>query len=157
MSLVTCCFVFRSSLSFRSFMPSPGTLRHLTTPSLSDTVRVDTGVRQGHRWEGKGGKRDGRREKEGMGELDELVFVPIVGDEVTAYYDPMIAKLVVWSRDRKTALRKLSSSLQQYQVRVAMHLNACQWAMDFTLLCPLTVHFSPLINRLLALRRMLIF
>ena len=28
-------------------MPSPGFLHHLTTPKLSSTVRIDTGVRQG--------------------------------------------------------------------------------------------------------------
>lgn len=47
-----------------------------------------------------------------------LLYSCIKGDEVTAYYDPMIAKLVVWSHNRKTALRKLSSSLNQYQVSV---------------------------------------
>jgi 3-methylcrotonyl-CoA carboxylase alpha subunit len=38
----------------------------------------------------------------------------IQGDEVSVYYDPMIAKLVVWSDDRKSALRLLATSLQQY-------------------------------------------
>ena len=28
-------------------MPSPGILHHLTTPPISDTVRIDTGVRHG--------------------------------------------------------------------------------------------------------------
>ncbi|XP_071492731.1 methylcrotonoyl-CoA carboxylase subunit alpha, mitochondrial-like [Diadema antillarum] len=38
------------------------------------------------------------------------------GDEVTTYYDPMIAKLVVWSHDRKSALEKLRHCLQKYQI-----------------------------------------
>ena len=39
------------------------------------------------------------------------------GDEVTTFYDPMIAKLVVWSEDRRSALKRLVDSLKQYQVR----------------------------------------
>lgn len=30
-------------------MPSPGYLHHLATPTLSSTVRIDTGVRQGYK------------------------------------------------------------------------------------------------------------
>lgn len=39
------------------------------------------------------------------------------GDEVSAHYDPMIAKLVVWGEDRSAALKKLRYCLQQYNVR----------------------------------------
>ena len=35
---------------------------------------------------------------------------------MTTFYDPMIAKLVVWAQDRNTALRKLKDNLLQYQV-----------------------------------------
>ncbi len=38
------------------------------------------------------------------------------GDTVTPFYDPMIAKLVVWDHDRASALRRMSSALAQYQV-----------------------------------------
>jgi len=38
------------------------------------------------------------------------------GDEVSEYYDPMIAKLVVWGQDRTAALKKLTESLHRYQV-----------------------------------------
>ncbi|CAD5114772.1 DgyrCDS3816 [Dimorphilus gyrociliatus] len=37
-------------------------------------------------------------------------------DEVSVHYDPMIAKLVVWSHDRKSALSKLIYSLRQYKI-----------------------------------------
>jgi 3-methylcrotonyl-CoA carboxylase alpha subunit len=40
----------------------------------------------------------------------------IQGDEVSVYYDPMIAKLVVWSDTRESALRRLAQSLQQYLI-----------------------------------------
>uniref|UniRef100_H2Z353 Methylcrotonoyl-CoA carboxylase 1 (alpha) n=1 Tax=Ciona savignyi TaxID=51511 RepID=H2Z353_CIOSA len=38
------------------------------------------------------------------------------GDEVSSYYDPMIAKLVVWGKDRSTALRGLLRGLGEYAI-----------------------------------------
>ncbi|UTA47560.1 acetyl/propionyl/methylcrotonyl-CoA carboxylase subunit alpha [Simiduia sp. 21SJ11W-1] len=38
------------------------------------------------------------------------------GDEVSVYYDPMIAKLVVWGRDRDSALRRLQKALSEYRI-----------------------------------------
>ena len=38
------------------------------------------------------------------------------GDEVSIYYDPMIAKLIVWGEDRPQALRLLAKGLSQYRV-----------------------------------------
>lgn len=38
------------------------------------------------------------------------------GDLVTPYYDPMIAKLVVWDEDRKKALDKLTNALDDYTI-----------------------------------------
>nr|CAG4649155.1 EOG090X02EP [Scapholeberis mucronata] len=38
------------------------------------------------------------------------------GDDVSVHYDPMIAKLVVWSSDRSSALRKLRSCLSEYNI-----------------------------------------
>jgi 3-methylcrotonyl-CoA carboxylase alpha subunit len=38
------------------------------------------------------------------------------GDEISQYYDPMIAKLVVWGEDRKGALRRLRRALASYHV-----------------------------------------
>jgi 3-methylcrotonyl-CoA carboxylase alpha subunit len=40
----------------------------------------------------------------------------VQGDEVSVYYDPMIAKLVVWNDCRESALRLLATSLQQYLI-----------------------------------------
>ncbi|WP_394176656.1 acetyl/propionyl/methylcrotonyl-CoA carboxylase subunit alpha [Thalassotalea litorea] len=39
------------------------------------------------------------------------------GDEVSVYYDPMIAKLVVWDEDRDKALSRLRQALKQYQIQ----------------------------------------
>jgi 3-methylcrotonyl-CoA carboxylase alpha subunit len=38
------------------------------------------------------------------------------GDEVGVHYDPMIAKLIAWDRDRPSALRRLRGALGEYQV-----------------------------------------
>lgn len=38
------------------------------------------------------------------------------GDEVSVYYDPMIAKLIVWDEDRTSALNRLAQSLRDYRV-----------------------------------------
>ncbi len=38
------------------------------------------------------------------------------GDEVSVYYDPMIAKLIVWDKDRDSALRQMKAALLDYQI-----------------------------------------
>ncbi|XP_067005808.2 methylcrotonoyl-CoA carboxylase subunit alpha, mitochondrial [Anabrus simplex] len=40
----------------------------------------------------------------------------VQGDEVSVYYDPMIAKLVVWGENRAAALLKLQANLAEYNV-----------------------------------------
>jgi 3-methylcrotonyl-CoA carboxylase alpha subunit len=38
------------------------------------------------------------------------------GDEISPHYDPMIAKLIVWERDRTAALARMRAALDQFQV-----------------------------------------
>lgn len=38
------------------------------------------------------------------------------GDEIPIFYDPMIAKLVVWAEDRPTALAKMIEAIDDYQI-----------------------------------------
>jgi len=38
------------------------------------------------------------------------------GDQVSVYYDPMIAKLVIWDQDRTSALRRLYLALNDYKI-----------------------------------------
>ncbi len=38
------------------------------------------------------------------------------GDEISVYYDPMIEKLIVWGRDRLSALQRLRQALEQYEI-----------------------------------------
>lgn len=81
----------------KGFLPSIGTLRHLSTPAAVNfelgkssisgapaAVRIDSGVR--------------------------------AGDAISPFYDPMIAKLIVWGADRETALLRMAAALDAYQV-----------------------------------------
>ena len=46
------------------------------------------------------------------------------GDEVSPFYDPMIAKLVVWDEDRNSALARLAKALRNYRISgVTTNLN----------------------------------
>ncbi len=38
------------------------------------------------------------------------------GDEISVYYDPMIAKLIVWDESRERALQRLASALKDYRI-----------------------------------------
>jgi len=38
------------------------------------------------------------------------------GDEISVYYDPMIAKLIVWDESRERALQRLASALMDYRI-----------------------------------------
>ena len=38
------------------------------------------------------------------------------GDEISVYYDPMIAKLIVWDESRERALQRLATALMDYRI-----------------------------------------
>jgi 3-methylcrotonyl-CoA carboxylase alpha subunit len=40
----------------------------------------------------------------------------VEGDDVSPYYDPMIAKLIVWDEDRERALARMARSLMEYRI-----------------------------------------
>ncbi|KAI9726918.1 MAG: hypothetical protein M1828_000266 [Chrysothrix sp. TS-e1954] len=55
----------------------------------------------------------------------------IEGDEVSAHYDPMIAKLIVRGTDRTSAIRKLNAALERYEIvglttNIGFLRNICQ-------------------------------
>jgi 3-methylcrotonyl-CoA carboxylase alpha subunit len=82
----------------KGFLPSIGTLRHLRTPSAAAFSHVLEGAAP-----------------------DEPAAVRIdsgvrEGDAITPHYDPMIAKLIVWGRDRDHALARMSQALAGFEV-----------------------------------------
>ncbi|GFY17219.1 methylcrotonoyl-CoA carboxylase subunit alpha, mitochondrial [Trichonephila clavipes] len=50
------------------------------------------------------------------GAYTEITTLKTEGDDVSVHYDPMIAKLVAWGPDRKSALLKLHSALSEYNI-----------------------------------------
>jgi 3-methylcrotonyl-CoA carboxylase alpha subunit len=79
----------------KGFLPSIGTLRHMDTP---DAVEFELGASAS----GPAAVRvdSGVRE----------------GDAISPFYDPMIAKLIVWGADRTQALARLSQALAEFQI-----------------------------------------
>ena len=57
-------------------------------------------------------------EEEGRVRVDTGVFE---GGEISMYYDPMIAKLVTWGEDRKTAITAMQDALDEYIIRGVQH------------------------------------
>jgi 3-methylcrotonyl-CoA carboxylase alpha subunit len=79
----------------KGFLPSIGTLRHLGTP---DAVSFELG---------------GVTSAPAAVRIDSGVRE---GDAISPFYDPMIAKLIVWGADRKQALARMAQALAQYQI-----------------------------------------
>ena len=52
------------------------------------------------------------------------------GMEIPIYYDPMIAKLVVWGEDREVAINRMVEAIDQYQVSGIKHnLDFCKYVL----------------------------
>ncbi len=89
----------------KGFLPSIGTLSHLHTPAASE-FSVD---------------RDGLANNVNVVRIDSGVRE---GDTISAYYDPMIAKLIVWGSDRDKAINAMSGALKEFEaVGPATNIN----------------------------------
>ena len=80
----------------KGFLPSIGTLRHMDTPAA---VSFELGT-------GASGDPAPVRIDSGVRE----------GDAISPFYDPMIAKLIVWGADRTQALARMSQALAEFQI-----------------------------------------
>jgi 3-methylcrotonyl-CoA carboxylase alpha subunit len=80
----------------RGFLPSTGRLVHLRTP---DAAQFEVGM-------GTDGRPAPVRIDSGVGE----------GDAITPYYDPMVAKLIVWGEDRSQAIARMREALARFEV-----------------------------------------
>ena len=53
------------------------------------------------------------------------------GSIISTYYDPMIAKLIAWGRDRTEALNRMSVALSHYEVYgVKNNVDLCLWVIN---------------------------
>src|SRR5439155_11143531 len=77
----------------KGFLPSIGTLRHNRTPQA---VSFELG--------GSAAMPAAVRIDSGVRE----------GDTISPFYDPMIAKLIVWGKDRQEALARMAQALSEY-------------------------------------------
>ncbi len=84
----------------KGFLPSIGTLRHARTPDAVNFVL--------------GGSPDPASFRIDSGVRE--------GDTISPFYDPMIAKMIVWGKDRTDALARMAQALSQYQI-VGLHSN----------------------------------
>ncbi|MEP6702134.1 MAG: biotin carboxylase N-terminal domain-containing protein, partial [Betaproteobacteria bacterium] len=82
----------------RDFLPSVGRIAHLATPAAISFAF--------------NGDADPAREPASV-RIDSGVRE---GDAISQFYDPMLAKLIVWGHDRPAALRQMRAALAAYQV-----------------------------------------
>jgi 3-methylcrotonyl-CoA carboxylase alpha subunit len=80
----------------KGFLPSIGTLRHMDTPMA---VSFELGA-------GANGDPAPVRIDSGVRECDAI----------SPFYDPMIAKLIVWGADRTQALARMSQALAEFRI-----------------------------------------
>jgi 3-methylcrotonyl-CoA carboxylase alpha subunit len=80
----------------KGFLPSIGTLRHMDTPGAVNFTLGD------------GGKGDPAPVRIDSGVRE--------GDAISPFYDPMIAKLIVWGADRTQALARMSQALAEFRI-----------------------------------------
>ena len=87
----------------KGFLPATGMISHLASP---DAVQFTTG-QAAHL---SGGIRTGAPASV---RIDSAM---VAGGEITPFYDPMIAKLIVWGPDRAQAIARMLVALQQFEV-----------------------------------------
>jgi propionyl-CoA carboxylase alpha chain len=53
------------------------------------------------------------------------------GDEIPIFYDPLLAKLIVYDEDRISAIKKMSRAISKFDLRgLASTLGFCHWVME---------------------------
>jgi 3-methylcrotonyl-CoA carboxylase alpha subunit len=124
----------------KGFLPSIGTLRHLRTPDAVEfelgrsptflpslavrDFRLQTEIRSAGEEQGSSNSllRPQPSPLKGEGAVSAAHGVVRIdsgvreGDAISPFYDPMIAKLIVWGKDRDAALAQMAQALSEYQI-----------------------------------------
>lgn len=87
-----------AEIPVKNFVPDTGTLNIFKFPENSSNLRVETGVQKG------------------MSLIFEMWCLYLLGDEISIFYDPMIAKVIAHGQDRKEAIKRLDSALSDIMV-----------------------------------------
>ena len=100
----------------RNFLPSTGTLRYLATPpAVEFAVNAEAGASAS-----SGVDEDAQAcISRAAVRIDSGIRQ---GDTISPFYDPMIAKLIVWGGNRGQALSRMARALRQFEV-VGLHTN----------------------------------
>jgi 3-methylcrotonyl-CoA carboxylase alpha subunit len=93
----------------KGFLPSIGTLRHMHTPAAVEFGATSLPPSRPSPLKGEGENRAAS----GYIRIDSGVRE---GDAISPFYDPMIAKLIVWGKDREEALAHMAQALSEYQI-----------------------------------------
>ena len=91
----------------KGFLPSIGTLRHLHAPAALEFGSAGLPLSRPSPLEGE------NRAASGSVRIDSGIRQ---GDAISPFYDPMIAKLIAWGKDRDQALAHMSQALSEFQV-----------------------------------------
>jgi len=89
----------------KGFLPSIGVLRHMHTPQANYFGSICPSPSRPSSSAGEG--------EDGVVRIDSGVRE---GDAISPFYDPMIAKLIVWGKDRNAALAKMAQALSEYRI-----------------------------------------
>ncbi len=95
----------------KGFLPSIGTLRHLRVPE-----GVEFGVGRSSTFLPSPLKGEGEGEVSVARAAVRIDSGVREGDAISPFYDPMIAKLIVWGKDRQAALIRMSQALSEYEI-----------------------------------------
>ncbi|MBS0307840.1 MAG: acetyl/propionyl/methylcrotonyl-CoA carboxylase subunit alpha [Proteobacteria bacterium] len=96
----------------KGFLPAIGVLRHMRTP-----VALEFGVSDSPLPSPRPSPVEGEGENDvAAGDVVRIDSGVREGDAIASYYDPMIAKLIVWGADRAQALSAMTRALADFQV-----------------------------------------
>ena len=100
----------------KGFLPSIGTLRHLHVPAALEFGSASLLPSRPSLPESESRAASGTSGTSSTSSTIRIDSGIRQGDAISPFYDPMIAKLIVWGKDRDEALAHMSQALSEFQV-----------------------------------------